>query len=210
MYFSHALIGRAKTVPHKPKPPQKAVFTLDDFDELDETARFEALIRASAPGHPNVSTADSEEFILEFGIHEGSVSSTAGRVVRGMAEAAITLETRESFDATIKDLHTRVHEDKKGFISWRSPSARSFRVLRPSLVRDVERDWIIQSGAIGRWSTRVHADGTRTEAILFHPIDKGVCPEETWERLVRAARRLCDETAKGCGLLAVVHGPRVH
>src|SRR5208282_1988877 len=154
-------------------------------------------------GHPNVLSDDSEEFILEFGVHEGSISSAAGRVVRSMAEAAITLDTRESFDTTIKDLHTRVHEDKKGFISWRSPSGRSFRVLRPSLIRDVEHDWIVQGGAIGRWSTRVHADGTRTDDIVFHPIDKADCPEETWERLTRASRRLCEETAKGCGFLAV-------
>jgi hypothetical protein len=41
-----------RTVPHKQKGPQKAVFTLEDFDELDESARFEAFVRVAQWENP--------------------------------------------------------------------------------------------------------------------------------------------------------------
>jgi len=198
-----------RTVPHKPKGPQKTVFTLEDFEELDETARFEAFVRVSAVGRDDVQAADGEEFILEFGVHEGTVSSTAGSKVRSIVEGAVIIDSRENFDAAIKDLHLRAHEDKKGYIAWRSPSGRSFRVLRPSLIREAEQHWIAQGGPIGRWSVVVRADGSRAETIVFHHIDRGDCPEDLWDRLWKASNRMCGEAGKGSGLLALVHGPRI-
>ncbi len=198
-----------RTAPHKEKGPQKTVFTLEDFEDLDESARFEASVRVAAVGQPNVRTEPSEEFVLEFGVHEGVVSSTAGSKVRSLVEGAVTIDSRENFDAAIKDLHIRAHEDKSGYIAWRAPSGRSFRVIRPSLTRAVEQDWTGQGGAVGRWSVRVRADGSRAEGIVFHPLQRGDCPEDVWDRLARATRRLCEEGTKGAGLLALVQGSRV-
>lgn len=82
-------------------------------------------------------------------------------------------------------------------------------MLRPSLVREVEQASTAQGGAVGRWSVRVRADGSRAEAVVFHVFDRGDCPEDFWERLTRATRRLSEEAAKGAGLLAVVHGSRL-
>jgi DNA phosphorothioation-dependent restriction protein DptH len=198
----------SRAVPHKEKGPQKTAFTLEDFEELDESARFEAIVRVTAVGHSQVLPADSDEFILEFGIHEGTVSSTAGRVVRSFVEGAVTVNGREDFDTEIRDLQLHAHQDKQGYITWRSPSGRSFRVLRPSLIREVEQDWTDHRGAVGRWSVRVRADGSPAEALVFHPFERGECGEELWDRLSRASRRLCEEVGD-LGLLAVVQGSRV-
>jgi DNA phosphorothioation-dependent restriction protein DptH len=117
--------------------------------------------------------------------------------------------TCEDFDAGSREFHLRAHEDRQGYIAWRSPSGRSFRVFRPPLVREIEQDWTARGGAPGRWSTRVRADGSPAEPVAFHPFDRGACPEDLWDRLAKATRRLCEEAAKGSGLLALVQGARV-
>jgi DNA phosphorothioation-dependent restriction protein DptH len=198
-----------RTVAHKPKGPQKVVFALEDFDEIDEAARFEAFVRVSATGQTQVSPADTEDFILEFGHYKGDVSSTAGPVIRCLVEGVVTIDSKEDFDIVLKELHHQCHEDKKGYVAWRSPSGRSFRVLRPSLIREVELDWASRTGALGRWIVRVRADGSRAQPVRFHGIERVNLSEDLWNRLAKASRRLCEEMANGPGLVAWVHASRL-
>ena len=197
-----------RTVVHKPKGPQKVTFSFEDFDELDENARFEAFVHISATGLSDIQSQDTEQFILEFGHYEGVSSSSSGSVVRCFVEGAIEFATREEFNSAVKALHLQVTEDKKGYLAWRYGSGRSFRVLRPSLIKEVEHNWTSEGGGIGRWSVRVRADGSRSEPVVFQAIEQGNCPDSVWERLQTASRKLCDEAAKGPGLLAWVQASR--
>lgn len=197
-----------RTVAHKPKGPQKVAFSFEDFEELDENARFEAFVRLSAVGLPEVQSQDTEQFLLEFGQYEGISSSSSGPVVRCFVEGAIECATRAEFDAAVKDFHLRATEDKKGYLAWRAGSGRSVRVLRPALIREIEHNWTSAGGAPGRWSVRVRADGSRSEAVVFQAIEQGQCADAVWERLNTANRRLCEEAARGPGLLAWVQASR--
>ena len=66
------------TVAHKQSSSQKAMFTAEDFEQLDESARFEAFVRVAALGRDDVEPQDTEEFLLEFGPAEGRAESDFG------------------------------------------------------------------------------------------------------------------------------------
>ena len=52
------------------------VFTAEDFEVLDESARFEAFVHVSVHGRDDAEPQDTEEFLLEFGEAEGKAEST--------------------------------------------------------------------------------------------------------------------------------------
>jgi hypothetical protein len=123
-----------------------------------------------------------------------------------MVEGAITIDDRQKFEVAAREFRFLAHEDKKGYVSWRSPSGRSFRVLRPPLVRAVEEDWASRGGIVGRWSITVRGDGSWSAPFKFHPFEGGNCSADAWQKVERASRRLCEEAAKGPGLVALVYG----
>ena len=139
-----------------------------------------------------VETVQSEEFVLEFGKVATKTTAASGHIVRTLVYGAIAIATRGAFDEAIKGGHLspRSSQDKKGYISWRLDDGRSVRVQRPVLVRDVEESWREQNGAIGRWISRVRADGSPTSAPEFWPLDRGGCDASLWERVVEAGRKL--------------------
>ncbi|MBK8754941.1 MAG: hypothetical protein IPL99_26410 [Candidatus Competibacteraceae bacterium] len=63
-------------ISHSGKPIQKAVFTQDSFDELDEKALFEPQVVIRALGD-NAGETESEDFILCFG-QDNSETVTRG------------------------------------------------------------------------------------------------------------------------------------
>jgi hypothetical protein len=194
-------------VAHKDRPPQKAVFSWEDFEDFDPDAKFEAFVRVSSLAPDGVDAVQSEEFILEFGQAETKTTTGSGQVVRTLADGAIA--TRAAFDEAIKDGHLppRCSEDKKGYISWRAEGGRSIRVLRPVLIGHVEKDWRERNGSVGRWIARVRADGSPVSAPKFQPLEQGQCEATAWERVVEAARKLASDIGPS-GFLARVQGAR--
>jgi hypothetical protein len=199
----------SRTVSHKQTNPQKAVFAADDFEEFDESARFEAFIRVFAPGRDDVIPQDTEEFLLEIGQAPGNAESSSGKVVRCLVEGAIGLATQEEFSEAAKSCSIRVVEDRKGYVVWRAgPGAgRTFKVSRPPLIAEMEKAWHAHGGRAGRWQVRVRADGSRTDQVKFLELEQGECPVEVWERVLRAGQRLASESAQGPGLIARILAP---
>ena len=82
-----------KTVTHNGKSPQKAIFTQDDFDELDEDVRFEAQATIRALGD-SPCEASSEDFVLCFGETDKPAKSSAGKVFPTLALAVTHISRR--------------------------------------------------------------------------------------------------------------------
>ena len=198
-----------QVVAHKDRSPQQTVFSFDDFEELDDDAKFEAFVEVSAVSAEGVQPQRTEEFQLEFGHASEKASAGSGRVERTLVDGAISFPDRAAYDEAIAGGHLapRAAEDKKGYIIWTGERGRSIRVHRPALIRQVEEDWIRRSGAVGRWLQSARADGSPSGPLQFIPIAPGSCDANVWERVTDASRRLAAELGP-FGLLARVQGPR--
>ena len=199
----------ARTVTHKDKAPQRAIFLIEDFDELDDDARFVAFIRVTPVASTPAIADQSEEFILEFGQAVGRPSSTSGEIVRALVLGGIQIADREEFDILARDAHLKATEDKKGFRGL-AHSSRKERTCTawPDLLKKVEEDWCGRDGAVGRWKLRIRADGSLSSAVEFLPIVRGSCLEEAWARTTAASRRLATELVQGPGFVARVQSQR--
>src|SRR5271165_2851246 len=56
-----------KSIEHSERAPQKTFFSLEDFEELDGSAKFQAKVLVRAVDSPAVPPAESEDFIIVFG-----------------------------------------------------------------------------------------------------------------------------------------------
>jgi hypothetical protein len=189
---------------HADKPQQQAVFTVDDFEELEGDEKFEAVVRVTVSGAEDVPAVTTEAFTLEFGQIPGQLSSASGQIVRTLSEGAIGLTTRAAFDeSTAPGASSGTAEDKKGFITWKGvPGGRGVRVVRPALIRRVETDWVARGGPVGRWIQTVRTDGSPAGELVFEPA--AVLPGD---RVVDACRRLATELGP-TGLLGRVLATR--
>jgi DNA phosphorothioation-dependent restriction protein DptH len=198
-----------QSVTHKQKSPQRAVFSIEAFEHLNTDAKFEALVQVSVIGMQDVAPVETEEFVLEFG--EAEIKSTAGsgRVERSLVDGAIAIASRSAFDDAVASGHTTsgLTEDKKGFISWSIPGGRSVRVLRPTLIRQVEEDWQKRNGLPGRWILKIRSDGSPVGVPAFEPIERADCDSNLFDRVVDASRRLAADLGP-CGMLARVQSTR--
>jgi len=197
-----------KMVEHADRDHQKVVFTLDDFPELDESAKFEAQVIITAIDVDNVEPAESEEFLLLSGTKPDVTPVGQGKTVRCAVEGIISLERREEALACWHDRAdtNRFREDAKGYIVVRPHgSGKSFRIFRPSLTKEVEAQWGANPTAIARWTVRVRNDGSRVGALEMHAVGQGDCAPTAWDRLVSSSRRLCEDAMVGPGMLARIH-----
>jgi len=92
--------------------------------------------------------------------------------------------------------------DSKGFVLLRTPG-KIFRVFRPPLINEVEKQWVDQAGAIGRWRVKVRASGMRAANAEFFPFNRpessaGNSWQSLWDRATNASRRMADRFA-ACG-----------
>jgi DNA phosphorothioation-dependent restriction protein DptH len=198
-----------RTVTHRDRQPQQLVFSLEDFEELEGTEKFQAVVQVASVGSGDVSAVISEEFLLEFGQASGKAIASSGHIERTLVDGAIGIATRAGFDEAIAGGHlgTRISEDRKGFLSWRGEGGRSVRVLRPALIRQVEQDWRDRSGAVGRWIQRVRADGSPAGAAEFVPIAVADGDPATFDKAADASRRFAADLGE-FGMLARVQGAR--
>ena len=107
-------------------------------------------------------------------------------------------------------LSSSIAVDSKGVITLRTPGEQgrrsSFRVFRPSLFADVERQWVDRGGQIGRWTVKVRGSGNRAGDAEFQPFDGD--GSEVWARAVTASRSLAGQFGE-MGGIAQVYDERV-
>ena len=169
---------------------EKCRFGNDDFSSLPEDAVLSAKVVVEVAGNDGIEPQVSEEFTIRFGQRPEQVGGTVGEPVRTFSEGLAALESRELVSAIAASSAPTV--DSKGFLTLRTPvergRRRSFRVFRPSLVAEVERQWIEGQGAIGRWTVAVRGSGSRAGEPEFFPMDGHDGPQ--WERAVTASRKM--------------------
>ena len=191
-----------KTVAHNGKSTQKAIFTQEDFDDLEEDARFEPQVVISALDN-SACEAESEDFVLCFGDTEKSAKSSAGKVRPTLALAVAHLAAdREVFKELACDPGNRsvFSTDKKGFITCRL-DGKIGRVFCPPLIAQLGRDWVNREGALGRWRLAVRSDGTP----IGEPEFVAITPEFGAERLAQQSRQLASWMAGSQGPLGILY-----
>ncbi len=197
----------SKEVTHSAKKEEKIRFSNDDFSTLSEDALISAKVVVSVVGNELVKPQDSEEFLIRFGEPPELEQGGVGKTVRCLSEGLTELGDRESVSA----LAPARSADSKGFVILRTPQrGKSFRVFRPPLIKEVEEQWVAQSGAIGRWSVRVRASGTRAEPPEFLPfVDPNSEPKSLsgslYDRLTSANRRMAERFSEGAGGVGQVY-----
>ena len=187
-------------VTHSAKREEKCRFSNDDFSTLSEDALISAKVVVSVIGNDSVEPQESEEFVIRFGPLPKRPLGGVGKKVRTFSEGLIELDSREMVSALTSSTSSP-SVDSKGFVLLRIPQrGKSFRVFRPSLISEVEKQWTEQAGAIGRWRVKVRASGARAGEAEFVPFARPESsPERLWERVVTASRRMAAERFDGCG-----------
>lgn len=193
----------ARETQHSAKNEEKCKFSNDDFSTLSEDALISAKVIVSVIGNDSVEPQESEEFIIRFGEPPEHQQVGVGKKVRTLSEGLIELEDREQVSIIAASSDT-LPVDSKGFVILRTAQrGKSFRVFRPSLIHEVERQWCEQSGPIGRWRVKVRASGSRAAEAEFLPFTRpdsisGALGDSLWDRAAIASRRM-SERFGACG-----------
>lgn len=180
-----------KVVPHSARRGgEKCRFSNVDFDSLGEDALLSAKVVVEVVGNDAIEGQESEEFRLRFGEVPAPERGGVGTKVRTFSEGLAELASREAVSTIAASLSASI--DSKGFILLRTPveqgRRKSFKVFRPPLIAEVERDWSERQGAIGRWTVKVRGAGSRAEAVAFEPFEGG--DGDAWRRTRSATRRM--------------------
>jgi len=190
-----------KKISHTGKNPQKCAFTIDDF-ELEEGAKFEAVVRIRAIGNDDIEEM-TEDFLLLFGDAPDKSKSSSGAIVRALVEGAIAIDNKEDFENACSN-NQSFGRDSKGFITFRYEK-KTAKVYCPSLLVSVEQDWSTNKGAIGRWEVSVRNDGSLAGELKFIPLAAEVS-NPVMERLYKASLDLSQLAGNGQGLMGIIHG----
>ena len=180
----------AREVSHLARKEEKCRFNNDDFSSLNEDALVSAKVMVSVVGNDAIERQESEEFIIRFGQPPESPAGGVGRKVRTFSEGLAELDDREAVSA-IAASPVGLKADAKGFVLLRTHEGRqrkSFRVFRPPLIHEVEKQWTGGKGAIGRWRVKVRASGIRAGEVGFLPVEG--TGRTAWNRAMTASRRM--------------------
>jgi hypothetical protein len=192
-----------KSVSHTGKSLQKATFTQDDFENIDESDVFEPQVVIRALSEPTCETA-TESFILCFGQPDDQpVKSSAGRIYPTLALAAAHVVPNDhDLKALAKSLYNRqiFDRDKKGFITCRW-NHKVGRVYCPPLLAELAKDWGARDGALGRWRVRVRADGASVGKAAFIAADVDAAAE----RLIQASQKMARWMEDSQGPLGILY-----
>ena len=194
----------ARDLSHSARKEEKCRFSNDDFSSLNEDALLSAKAVVSVLGNDAVEQKESEEFIIRFGKPPEKTAGGVGKKVRAFSEGLIELDDRENV-STIADRMIGMTVDAKGFVLLRVPQGqqrKSFRVFRPPLIHEVEKQWIGGNGRVGRWRVKVRASGARAGEVEFVPMDGA--DEKAWHR-VKAASSKMAQRFKNCGGVGQVY-----
>ncbi|HYR75731.1 MAG TPA: hypothetical protein VEM96_07785 [Pyrinomonadaceae bacterium] len=193
----------SREVTHSAKREEKCRFSNDDFSMLSEDALISAKIIVSVIGNNSIEPQESDEFLIRFGQPPGHEQRGVGKKVRTFSEGLIELDSRE-FVLALASSADHLPIDSKSFVVLRTPQrGKSFRVFRPSLIYEVEKQWAEQAGAIGRWRVKVRASGARASEAEFVALARpksssGTLWETLWDRTAIASRRMGERFA-ACG-----------
>ena len=195
-----------REVTHAAKRYESCYFTNDDFSFLDEDALVAAKVVVSVVGNPDVDPVDSEEIFIKFGDPpEHEPSSTAKRV-RTLVDGLIELNNRDAVTELISS-DAPFTEDAKGFVVLRtSESRKNYKAFRPPLLRQVEEQWAIKGGPIGRWRVQVRMTGECAGPPEFIPLAPPVTSnsqKSVWERVETASRRMAERFARYGGVAQI-------
>jgi DNA phosphorothioation-dependent restriction protein DptH len=190
-----------KKVSHTGKNPQKCSFTIDDF-ELEEGAKFEAIVSIRAIGNDDIEEK-TEDFLLLFGNAPDKSKSSSGAIVRALVEGAIAIDSKDDFANACSNSHS-FGRDSKGFITFRHEK-KTAKVYCPSLLFKLEQDWWAKKGPIGRWEVSVRNDGSLAGELKFIPL-AGEATNPAIDRLFRASADLSQIAGNGQGLMGIIHG----
>ena len=190
-----------RDIVHSAKKEEKCRFNNDDFSALSEDALISAKVIVSVIGDDSVERQESEELTIRFGQPPERPEGGVGKTVRTFSEGLIELDDREIVSALASSTSS-FPVDSKGFVLLRTPQrGKSFRVFRPPLLGEVEKQWTEQNGEIGRWRVKVRASGVRAGDTEFVPF---VRPESVsgqfWERTVAVSRRMAERFAASGGV----------
>ena len=190
-------------VPHSArKGGEKCRFSDDDFSFLDEDALLSVKVAVEVVGNADIERQESEDFVIRFGEPPGQETSGVGTIVRALSEGLAELGSRETVSTITSSLSPSITVDSKGFTLLRTPveqgRRRSFRVFRPSLIAEVERQWAEREGQIGRWTVKVRGSGDRAGSVEFEPFDGD--GSDAWTRASSASRGLSGRFAETGGV----------
>ena len=182
------------------KGGEKCRFSNDDFSFLDEDALLPAKVVVEVVGNDAIERQESEEFFIRFGEPPEQEVVGVRANVRTFSDGLAELGSREGVSKITAAPPVTV--DSKGYVLLRTPveqgKPKSFRVSRPSLIAEVEKQWIERQGEIGRWRVKVRGSGNRAGAAEFEPFeDPG---GEAWKRAAAANRRMADRFDAGGGV----------
>ena len=188
-------------VGHSARKEERCRFSNDDFSVLNEDALVSAKVVVSVIGNDAIERQESEEFIIRFGQPPESTAGGIGKKVRTFSEGLVELDDREAVSAVAAS-PIGLTADSKDFVLLRTSEGRqrkSFRVFRPPLLHEVEKQWTGGKGAIGRWRVKVRTSGIRAGEVEFVPSEgRG----QAWNRMVAASRRMAErfrDTEGGIG-----------
>ena len=193
-----------REVPHfarRVERVEKCRFGNDDFSALDEDSLVSAKVVVSVVGNDAIEKQESEEFMLRFGKPPEKTASGAGIKLRAFSEGLIELEDRDSVSVIVAGPAGIKADEKKGFVLLRPDVAgrrKSFRVFRPPLIHEAEKQWIGGAGAIGRWCVKVRATGDWASDVEFLPVEVASGPAR--ERVRTASRRMAERFKNGGGV----------
>ncbi|PYI85912.1 MAG: hypothetical protein DME26_09985, partial [Verrucomicrobia bacterium] len=202
----------SRQIEHSGKSEQKVIFTREDFEDLDASSKLEAFVEVSAAAQTNVKPVKTEDFIITFGEAPVSQRVSSGEILRCLADGLILANLREEIETFLNQCNTgeQAVPDKHGFVTCRLPGMRrGFRVERPRLLQEVEKDWVRHGDvSIGRWVIRCRADGFWTSPLEFKSVVTGEAPDDTLTRLQDVSRRFRDNALKAAGTLSrfYLHG----
>jgi hypothetical protein len=202
----------SRQIEHSGNSEQKVIFTREDFEDLDASAKMEAFAEVSAAAQANVKPAKTEDFIITFGEAPVSQRVSSGEILRCLADGLIQANSREEIETFLdqRNAGEQAIADKHGFVTCRlAGMRRGFRVERPSLLQEVENDWGRHGDvSVGRWVIRCRADGFWTSRLEFKPIVDAGIPADAWTKLKDVSRKFRDNALKAAGTLSrfYLHG----
>jgi hypothetical protein len=202
----------SRQIEHSGKPEQKIVFSAEDFEDLEATAKLEAYIEVSAAAKDTSIAVRTEDIIITFGEAPVSERVTSGEVLRCLTDGILQATSREDVAKFVEQRQKgqQALEDKNGYVACRLPGMRrGFRVERPKLLQEIERKWSSCVGnEIGRWVIKCRSDGFWTTNPKYCSLADCGGDSDALSKLVDVSRRYRENTMKAAGSLSrlYVHG----
>lgn len=188
----------SREVTHSGKKEEKCRFSNDDFATLSDDALFSAKVLISVLGNDRIAAVETEEFKVQFGQPASQTTTGVGKKVRALSEGLAELTDRNAVTQLASSAGSVV--DSKGYVVMRTPEpGKVFRVFSPPLIREIDRAWAAQGGAIGRWTVKVRGSGARASEPEFIALPRLETVQAAWDRATSVSRKLAERLSTSGG-----------